>query len=78
MDIVDIKDPRLAELVRSAEKNQASGTIGADLEDALTESSNDEELIAKWQSKLESLHLEAQHYWGEIEAMKSKQGNRGL
>ncbi len=73
MDIVNIKDPRLAELVRSAEKNQASGTIGADLEDALTESSNDEELIANWQSKLESLYREANHYWGGLEAMKSKE-----
>lgn len=71
MDIEDIKNKALKELVMSVEKNDASATIGADLEDALNESSNDEELTQNWQAKLESLYQETQHYWGELENMKS-------
>lgn len=72
MDIENIKNKTLKELVISVEKNDASSTIDADLEDALNESSNDEELIQNWQGKLESLYNETQHYWGGLENMKSK------
>lgn len=75
MDIEDIKNKALKELIMSVEKNKASAvcpeTIGADLDDALNESSNDEELIPNWQGKLESLYQETQHYWGELENVKS-------
>ncbi len=71
MDIEDIKNNVLKELVMSVEKNEASATIGADLDDALNESSNDEELIQNWQGKLESLYQETRHYWGELENVKS-------
>jgi hypothetical protein len=75
MDIEDIKNKALMELVMLVEKNKASAvcpeTIGADLEDALNESSNDEELINNWQSKLMDLYNECQHFWGELEKMKS-------
>lgn len=67
MEIEDIKNKALKELITSVEKNDASATIGADLEDALNDSSNDEELIQNWQGKLESLYRETQHYWGELE-----------
>lgn len=66
MDIEDIKNIALKELIISVEKNDASATIGADLEDALNDSSNDEELIQNWQGKLEGLYRETQHYWGEL------------
>lgn len=72
MDIKDIKNKALKELVMSVEKNKASATIGADLEDALNESFNDKEFIQNWQGKLESLYQETHHYWGESENMKSK------
>lgn len=80
MDIEDIKNKALKELVISVEKNDASSTIDADLEDALNESSNDEELIQNWQGKLESLYKETQHYWDrlEIENMKSRKQYTGI
>lgn len=71
MDNEDIKNNALKELVMSVEKNDASATIGADLDDALDESSNDEELTQNWQAKLESLYQETRHYWSELENMKS-------
>lgn len=70
MEIEEINNPVLMELVASVEKNDASGTITADLEDALGESKNDEELIAAWQSKLEFLRSETWHYWGGLEKIK--------
>lgn len=74
MDIEDIKNKALKELVMVVEKNDASATIGADLEDALNESSNDEELTQNWQGKLDSLYQETRHYWSELENMKSGKG----
>lgn len=68
--IDDIKDPALKKLFE--EVRHHSATIGEDAGDALENSSNDEELIANWQSYLESLREEIQHFWGELEAMKSK------
>lgn len=57
------------------ELKHASGTIGNDADDALEESSNDEELVQTWQGKLESLYRETQYYWGELE--KTKLGQEG-
>ncbi len=68
MQIDDIKDPSLKKLFE--EVRHHSATIAADAGDALEESSNDEELITNWQSRLESLHEETQHFWGGLENIK--------
>ena len=65
----NIKDPALRRLF--AETKHASSTIENDAGDALNESSNDEELIANWQSKLNSLYEEVSHFWGTLEELKS-------
>lgn len=72
METGDIKNPELRKLVESAVKH-ASSTIVNDLKDALDESSIDDELLANWQSSLESLNKECQHYWGELENMNIRQ-----
>lgn len=72
MHIDEIKDPELKKLFM--ELKHASGTIENDCNDALEESSNDEELIDNWQSKLTDLYNECQHFWGTIENMKSGKG----
>lgn len=79
MQIDDIKDPNLKKLFE--EVRHHSATIAEDAGDALEESSTDEELITNWQSRLESLHEETQHFWGELENIKqipslSPQGTR--
>ncbi len=68
-EFIDIQDPALRKLF--AETKHASSTIENDADDALNESSNDEELINNWQSKLMDLYNECQYYWGELEKMKS-------
>ncbi len=68
MQISDIKNPSLIKLWD--EVRHYSATIAADAGDALEESSSDEELIANWQSRLESLHEETQHFWGGLENIK--------
>jgi hypothetical protein len=70
MNILEIRNPVLKKLVEGAK--HSSGTIEADLYDALDGSQNDEELIAIWQSSLESLKEEVEHYWGGLEALKSE------
>lgn len=80
MQIDDIRNPSLKKLFE--EVRHHSATIVADAGDALEESSNDEELIINWQSRLESLHQETQHFWGELENIKQTpslpiQGTRG-
>lgn len=65
-----IKDPALKKLF--AETEHASSTLKEDAFDALSESKNDEDLINNWQPRLMDLYNECQHYWGELEKMKSK------
>lgn len=79
MQIDDIKDPSLKKLFE--EVRHHSATIAEDAGDALEESNNDEKLITNWQSRLESLHEETQHFWGNLENIKqtpslSSQGTR--
>lgn len=69
MLIDDINNPVLKDLVKQAK--HSVGTVEADLHDALDSSQNDEELIAIWQSTLESLGDEISHYWGELEGIKN-------
>ncbi len=69
MDINDIKNPALKKLFE--EVRHHSATIAEDAGDALEESSNDEELISNWQSKLDGLYAEISHFWGTLEQMKS-------
>lgn len=70
MHINEIKEPELKKLF--LELKHASSTIQNDGTDALEESSNDEELIVSWQSKLMDLYNECQSFWGRLENMKSK------
>lgn len=70
MQIDDIKNPALEELFEQI--RHASGTIENDARDALEASSTEEELIAEWQSYLESLKNECHHFWGELEAIKNR------
>ncbi len=72
MDTGNIKNPELRKLVESAIKH-ASSTIVNDLKDALDESSIDDELLANWQSCLESLNNECRHYWGELNELNVSQ-----
>jgi len=67
MLIEDIKNPILRDLVEQAK--HSSGTIEADLHDALDGSDTEEELIAMWQSSLEGLKNEVEHYWSRIEEL---------
>lgn len=69
MQIDEIKDPELKMLFM--ELKHASGTVQKDGNDALNESSNDEELISNFQSKLDSLYEEVSHFWGTLENLKS-------
>ncbi len=68
MQIDDIKNPSLKKLFE--EVRHHSATIAADAGDALEESSSDAELITSWQSRLENLHEETQHFWGGLENIK--------
>jgi hypothetical protein len=68
MQIEDIKNKSLKSLTGEAYKG--SMTIGNDLEIALQNSENDEELITNWQYQLEGLKDEIEHYWGELERLK--------
>lgn len=63
------KKSELNKLVKSALKN-ASSTIGDDLRDAIDSSKTDDELIANWQSALEGLKNEVEHYWSSLEKLK--------
>lgn len=76
MHIDEIKDPELKKLFLELE--YASGTIENDGNDALEESSNDEELINNWQSKLMDLYNECQYFWGTLENMKSGKRDTGI
>lgn len=69
MRIDEIRNPILKKLVEGAK--HSVGTIEADLHDALDGASNDEELIAMWQSSLESLKEEVEHYWSGLEMIKN-------
>ena len=64
----DINNPVLKDLVKQAK--HSVGTIEADLHDALDGSDTDEELIAMWQSSLEGLKEEVEHYWSGLEGIK--------
>ena len=68
MRIEDIRNLALRNLFN--ETGDASATIVAEAGDALEESGSDEELIANWQSRLESLHEETQRFWGGLENIK--------
>lgn len=68
MHIEDIQNPALKQLFEAAK--HASGPILADAQDALEESTDDEELVHNWQSRLDSLYNECQHFWGELELKK--------
>jgi hypothetical protein len=70
MNILEIRNPILKKLVEGAK--HSPGTIEADLHDALDGSKDDEELIAIWQSALEGLKEEVEHYWGGLEALKGR------
>ena len=65
-----IKNPVLKSLVKQGK--HSSGTIEYDLHDALDGSETDEELITMWQSALEGLKEEVEHYWGSLEALKGR------
>lgn len=64
MQIDDIKNPMMKKLFD--EVRHYSATIAPDAGDALEESNSNDELLHNWQSKLESLHEETQHFWGRI------------
>ena len=68
MLIDDITNPVLKALVEQAK--HSSGTIEADLHDALDGSDTEEELIVMWQSTLEGLKNEVEHYWSRLEGIK--------
>lgn len=70
--VIKIEDIELRKLVLSALKD-ASSTISKDLKDALDNSDTIEELINNWQSALENLKGEVEHYWGALEEMKHNQ-----
>ncbi len=70
MQIDEIKNPILKKLVEGA--RHSVGTVEADLHDALDGSQTDDELIAMWQSALESLKDEICHYWSGLEELKCK------
>jgi hypothetical protein len=70
MQIDEVKNPKLKALVDGAK--HSSGTIEADLHDAMDSSKDDGELIAFWQSTLESLKEEVEHYWSGLEALKGE------
>lgn len=67
----DIMNEKLKELFIKQMKN-GSCTINNDAWDALLGSSTDEELIHNWQSALVDLKNEVEHYWSELERMKSQ------
>ncbi len=68
MKIDDIKNVKLKELF--VQTKHASITIGCDANDSLYDSKTDDELIAIWQSNLENLKNEIEHYWSELEKLK--------
>ena len=67
----DIENEELKELYIKQMKN-GSSTINNDAWDALLSSSTDEELIANWQSSLVDLKNEVEHYWSELEKLKTR------
>ena len=68
MLIEDIKNQTIKDLIEEA--HNGSMTIESDLEDAISDSNTEDELIAKWQSALEGLKNEVEHYWSELEGTK--------
>ena len=68
MQIDEIKNPVLKGLVKQTK--HSSGTIEADLDDALDGSETDDELIEMWQSALEGLKSEVEGYWSGLEGLK--------
>jgi len=71
MEIDDIKDPKLMELVSAGLKSDC--TITNDLEDALENSNDDEELIMNWKNSLLSLYELTQHFYRELGGIESQQ-----
>lgn len=69
--IDNIKNVKLRELVTQVIKH-ASSTVSHDMLDAFSESESDEDFTANWQSKLEGLKNEVEHYWSGLEGMKSQ------
>ncbi len=68
MEINDIKNVKLKELF--VQTKNTSTTIECDARDSLCDSKNDDEFIAVWQSNLENLKNEIEHYWSELEKLK--------
>ncbi len=71
MEIDEIKDPKLKELVTAGLKSDC--TITNDLEDALSESEDDEVLIMNWKNKLLSLYELTQYFYRELGGIESQQ-----
>lgn len=72
MKIDDIKNVKLKELFVQAK--HASVTVECDAKDSLHDSKTDNELIVIWQSHLENLANEIEHYWSELEELKTETG----
>lgn len=64
MELDEIKDKKLKELVAQGLKSDC--TITNDLNDALEESNDEDELILNWKNCLLSLHELAQHFYREL------------
>ncbi len=69
MLIDDVKSQTIKDLIKEA--HNGSMTIESDLEIALQNSENDEELIENWQSGLEGLKNEVEEYWSRLEGIKN-------
>jgi hypothetical protein len=67
----DIQNESLKGLIRFCHKN-GSVTITCDMEDAIGTKDSEADLIDAWQSSLESLRNECQHYWGTLEEIKGQ------
>jgi hypothetical protein len=70
MEIDEIKDPKLKELVSAGLKSDC--TITNDLEDALSESKDDEELILNWKNWLLRLYELTQYFYRELGAIEAQ------
>ena len=68
MEIDDIKDKELKQLVQNV-----SSMIGKTVQNALEESSDDEELITTLQSKLDEISKEVSYYYSKLEQLKFKE-----
>ena len=74
MEIDEIKNERLKELVSNGLKSDC--TITNDLDDALENSKDDDELILNWKNSLLSLYELTQHFYRELGSIESQQDTK--